>query len=170
MKHLLIVCLVGAAASQTVTDWTVYLRHAGPMQISMTLEEARHIVSDPNAKLATPGDNVEECGYLRSQTLPDGLELMFSRGRLVRIDVRKQGIRTASGAGVGDTETRIQSLYPGHIQVTQHHYDSDGHYLTYKPQDAADQDFELLFETSHGKVTSFRTGFREPVRWVEGCL
>jgi hypothetical protein len=170
MKHHLIVCLLGAAALQTITNWTVHLRHAGPMQIGMTLEEARRIVNDPNAKLATPGDNVEECGFLQSQTLPDGLELMFSRGRLVRIDVRKHGILTASGAGVGDTEARIQNLYPGHIQVTPHHYDSDGHYLIYKPQDAADQGFELLFETSHGKVTSFRIGFREPVSWVEGCL
>jgi hypothetical protein len=62
---------------------------------SLGLEEARRMLNDPNAKLATPEDNVEECGYLHSQTLPDGLELMFSRGRLVRIDVSRASRRPA---------------------------------------------------------------------------
>jgi hypothetical protein len=94
---------------------------------------------------------------------------MFVRGKLARIDVHGN-LRTASGAGVGDTEERIKQLYPGKIRVDAHKYVEDGHYMRFIPVDPVDSGYELLFETYQGKVTSFRTGFREQVSWVEGCL
>jgi len=70
-------------------------------------------------------DPLNKCAYLETNTLPEGVGFMFAGGRVVRIDVFKAGIKTASGAGVGDSEERIKMLYPGHITVEQHHYDPD---------------------------------------------
>lgn len=95
---------------------------------------------------------------------------MFQRGRLARVDVWKRGIRTGGGAQVGDAEARILELYSQRIKVTQHHYPPVGaHYMIFTPVDAADQDYQMLFETNGATVTQFRVGFRAAVAQAEGC-
>ena len=170
LKYLavLVWALVGAAFLAGA-DWTLYLNHAGPVKIGMTVEEARKAIGDPSAKLESPGDSADSCGYLSSKKLPDGVGLMFVERRLARIDVTKRGIRTASGAQVGDSEDSILKLYSGHIHIDQHHY-IDGHYVRYIPTSAADRSYELLFETDGKKVLEFRAGQKEAVGYVEGCL
>ena len=64
---------------------------------------------------------------------------------------------------------QVLDLYGDRIAVEPHHYVPGGHYLVFKPQDAVDQPFRLLFETDGHVVTEFRTGLSEPVSWVEGC-
>jgi hypothetical protein len=139
---------------RATTDWTVYLRHAGPVRIGMSLPEVRRILDDPRAHLGGYGGPFDVCAYLQSSAVPENLGIMLSRGRLVRIDVIKAGIRTASGAGVGDTEDKIKRLYPGRITVEPHHYVPDtGHYLIYSPADAGERNYGMIFETEDGKVT-----------------
>jgi len=95
---------------------------------------------------------------------------MFAKGRVVRIDVLGVGIRTASGAGVGDSEEKIKKLYPGLITVELHHYlPENGHYLNYSPADDLDHGYGMVFETEQNKVTSFRTGTLAAIALVEGC-
>ena len=50
----------------------------------------------------------------------EGLSFMIENGRVVRVDVRARGIRTVEGGAVGDTEARIQELYPGRVTVSPH--------------------------------------------------
>jgi hypothetical protein len=153
-------------------DWTIYLRRAGPIRIGMSLDTVRRVIGDAGAHLACaerePDDS--ECAYLQSPRKPEHLEFMFQMGRLVRIDVHEPGPRTASGAGVGDTEERIHELYPGRIRTEPHHYSPEtGHYLIYGAVDPADRPYGLLFETEGGLVTSFRVGTLDAIALVEGC-
>ncbi|MBD2775668.1 hypothetical protein [Iningainema tapete] len=60
---------------------------------------------------------------------------MVTNGRIARVDVRKNSlIATLKGARIGDTESKVKSLYPGQIKVTPHKYVSGGHYLTLVPK------------------------------------
>ncbi len=112
---------------------------------------------------------LNECAYLVSERVPEGLGFMFAKGRVVRIDVFSGGIRTAAGAGIGDSEDRIKQLYPGRITVEPHHYVPEGHYLKYVPADEAERGYGMVFETDGRKVTSFRTGTLAAITLVEGC-
>jgi hypothetical protein len=156
------------------TAWTVYLRKAGSLRIGMSLSEVRKVIQDPKAFLAygsmDPEPDDSECAYLESIRIPKKLGLMFQNGKLVRIDVCARGIRTASGAQVGDSESRIKRLYPNRIKVGPHHYiPESGHYLNYFPLDKTDSGYGMVFETDNGIVTSFRIGTVAAIALVEGC-
>lgn len=136
----------------------------------MTLSEVRRVLKDRTAQLDTrvAGVALEECAYLESKAIPTGLGLMFARGRLVRVDVDAAGIRTVSGAGVGDTEEKIKRLYPTRMTVEPHHYVPGGHYLNFLPKDG-ERKYGIVFETDGEAVTSFRVGTRAAIALVEGC-
>jgi hypothetical protein len=158
--------------AQSPANWTIYLRRAGPVRIGMTISDVRRALDDPQAHLAWVGrePDTSECAYLQSSSIPKPLGLMFQKGRLVRIEVREPGVRTASGAGVGDTEDKIKRLYSGRLKIEPHKYlPEKGHYLRYIPVDHADTPYELLFETDGSRVITYRTGTGEAVALVEGC-
>jgi hypothetical protein len=147
--------------------------------IGMPIDEVRRVLDEPGAYLVQAlkggpdlpreSDN-SPCAYLVTRKAPDQIGLMFQNGRLARVDVWKPGIRTLSGAQVGDAETRILQLYGARIEVTQHHYPPAGaHYMTFTPVDVADGGYQMLFETDGSKVTRFRIGTRAAVEQVEGC-
>jgi hypothetical protein len=170
---------LGLGGQSFAPDWTVSLRAVGPLTIGTSIGEARRLVGDPAATLvqaldarqplSSEPDN-SPCAYLATSKVPEQIGLMFQRGRMVRIDVWKPGIRTSSGAEVGDTEARILSLYGARITVRPHHYPPPGaHYMIFTPVDATERDYQLLFETDGVRVTGFRVGLVEAVAQVEGC-
>jgi hypothetical protein len=113
---------------------------------------------------------LDACAYLESKALPEHLGFMFAKGRVVRIDVSSVGIRTASGAGVGDTEAQIKDLYLGRITVEPHHnLPENGHYLNYSPENLVDRGYGIVFETDGKVVTEFRVGTLAAIALVEGC-
>ena len=78
---------------------------------------------------------------------------MVVDGKIARVDVRAPSpVKTRSGAGIGDTEAQVQALYPP-LEVSAHKYVPGGHDLTFVPDDPADADFRLIFETDGSKVT-----------------
>ena len=113
------------------------------------------------------GADTASCRYVQWRGAPPGVRVMVEGGRIARVDVDSAGVRTAGGAGIGDTEDEVQRLYSGHVSVTPQKY-VDGHYLTVTPN-AADSGYAIVFETSGGKVTRFRAGRRPQVEYVEGC-
>ncbi len=137
----------------------------------MTLTEVRRVLSDTGARLEgnEPDVPLNECAYLKSQRLPSGIGLMFSQGRVVRIDVFEPFTKTSTGAGAGDSEDRIKKLYPGRIQVAPHPYVDEGHYLMYTPTPRAEPQFGMVFETDGRRVTSFRVGTLDAIALIEGC-
>jgi hypothetical protein len=164
---LIIITLFSSVSA--APDWTISLRGAGPVRVGMTVVQVRRALNDPRAhRVGTPGDSLDTCSYLESSAVPEALGIMFLAGRVARMSVSQAGFRTASGAGVGDTEDRIKQLYPGRITVGPHPYVS-GHYLTYRPADPADRGYGMIFETDGKKVTSFRAGTEEAIALIEGC-
>ena len=168
--------LLGTVAAQVGVDgqdtgWTVYLRRAGPVQVGMSLRQVRGVLDDHSAFLEgnAPVVSLDDCAYITSAKLPSQLGLMVERGRVVRIDVWKRGIATASGIQVGATEDEVKVAYKGRIDVQPHKYDPAGHYLRYVPADASDRRLGMVFETDGQRVTSFRAGTVGAISLVEGC-
>jgi hypothetical protein len=93
---------------------------------------------------------------------------MMDNSKVARVDVREtSSIRTAEGAGIGDTEEQIKTLYPGQFTVQPHKY-TDGHYLVIKPNGSLANE-RIIFETDGKKVLQFRSGRTPAVEYVEGC-
>jgi hypothetical protein len=106
------------------------------------------------------------CGYAVLTKAPAGLAVMLEDGRIARIEVRNGGIATAAGAKIGDSETRIKSLYSGRVTSTPHKYVQGGHYLTVTAANPANR---IVFETDGTKVTEYRSGRTPAVELVERC-
>ncbi|HEY6361863.1 MAG TPA: hypothetical protein VIX63_12200 [Vicinamibacterales bacterium] len=107
--------------------------------------------------------DVEGCVYAKAAGAP-GLLIMLFGGKVVRFDVIEPVLATAAGAKVGDSEARIQELYPGRVLVEPHKY-TDGHYLVVDSAPGR----RLVFETDGTRVTRYRAGIVPQVDWVEGC-
>lgn len=164
--------------ARTPTGWTMGLRRAGPLEIGMSISDVRRILNDPDAHLVQALKNIHlprdpdtaSCAYLVSAHAPDGIGLMFQHGFLTRVDVWNPGLRTASGAEVGDTESTILRIYGDRITVRQHHYPPVGaHYMIFTPDGEEDDGYQILFETDGSTVQKFRIGTRAAVAQVEGC-
>jgi hypothetical protein len=153
-------------------DTTLTLRHdgVGPLRVGMTAREAegalghfRLIRVDP----AAPADSMA-CGYGMSVRLPAGVRVMMEGARVVRVQVDSGTVATAEGARIGDTEARIQQLYPGRVTVQPHKY-TNGHYLVVRPAEPSDTTHLIIFEMDGRVVQRFRGGRKPQVEYVEGC-
>ena len=110
-----------------------------------------------------------QCRYGQLVGGPHDLFLMFSRRVLVRIDIGiESAIETDTGIGVGDPISKVQDAYGDELQSEPHPYLGDrGSYLIFDPE--SDDGLLIIFETNRRSVTSFRSGFDEQVRYIEGC-
>jgi hypothetical protein len=165
--------LIGCAPAKSVVvierpagiDSTAHASGFGTARVGMTVAEAEHALGAPLVRL---GPQTEPCDYVAIDRWP-GVALMIVDGRIARLDVREQAtVRTPEGAGIGDTEARIYTLYPGRVEVQPHKY-TDGHYLIVTPGAPAERAYRMIFETDGKRVTSYRTGRLPEVEWVEGC-
>ena len=137
----------------------------GPVRVGMSVTQAE---AAAGIRLTRPDS--KECSYVRPQGSNYDLLFMVTNNRISRIDVRGNSrITTVQGAGIGDSESKIKSLYPGQISVTPHKYQPNSHYLTFTPNDRSDANYRIVFETDGNRVTSFRSGKLPEVEWVEGC-
>jgi hypothetical protein len=109
-----------------------------------------------------------ECTHVRPPRGPQGVLLMIVGGQVARVEVTDTTVATETGARVGDTEARINALYPGRVRTDPHKY-VDGHYLIIRRGTGADSIYRLVFETDGQRVTRYRSGRFPEVEWVEGC-
>jgi hypothetical protein len=137
----------------------------------MSLSQVRTVLGDAKAWLTgnDPEVPLNSCAYLESPHLPSGIGLMFAKGRVVRIDVFEGSTKTSTGAGIGDSEDRVKTLYADRIRVEPHRYVDGGHYLYYVPTANSQQRFGIVFETNGHEVISFRVGTLAAIGLVEGC-
>ncbi|MEH2053150.1 hypothetical protein [Nostoc sp.] len=154
------------AQAKLTNQSKLFINGIGAVQIGMTVPQATKAAG---TKLVGDSPN-NNCYYVKPQNEPKNISFMVTKGRISRVDVRQNTqITTLKGAKIGDTETRIKSLYPGQIKVTPHKYVQSGHYLTFIPKDRADQNYRVVFETDGKLVTQFRAGKLPEVEYVEGC-
>jgi hypothetical protein len=150
---------------------TIRFDGVGAVRVGMTFDEARTALGgdlrmDDEVVGTEPGP--DRCDHPQSSWLPPGVLVMVEGRRVVRVEVDSGAVATAEGARIGDTEARIQQLYPGRVTVQPHKY-TDGHYLVVRPANPADATHLLVFETDGRVVQRFRAGQKPQVEYVEGC-
>lgn len=138
----------------------------GPLQVGMTPADVSRVLG----KTVTPqylGEGTE-CGTVS----PYGgahppVDLMFSNDRLVVVSAFSGPLRTPSGFGIGTPESAIRSKFGNALEVTQHEYVPQGHYLSFTA--TSDPSHRLVFETDGSAVTAMHGGKSPYVNYVEGC-
>lgn len=138
----------------------------GPMTIGMHVNDVERATG---MEVDVSSDFSPQCRYGQLVGGPHDLFLMFSRRVLVRIDIGiESAIETDTGIGVGDPISKVQDAYGDELQSEPHPYLGDrGSYLIFDPE--SDDGLLIIFETNRRSVTSFRSGFDEQVRYIEGC-
>ena len=136
----------------------------GSMTIGM---RANDVERATGMKVDISPDFCPQCRYGQLVGGPRDLFLMFNRRVLVRIDIGTESpIETDTGIGVGDPISEVEDAYGDELEHELHPYLGDrGSYLIFDPE----PDFLIIFETNRRSVTSFRSGFDEQVRYIEGC-
>lgn len=147
-------------------DWSVSETGIGPVRAGMTFNEVNEVLTALKPSQGAGDLSTAECTYARSSSLPSGVVLMFVKGNVARIDVLTGSVRTAEGAGIGDEEARLKSLYGARLKTSPHKY-TDGHYLTLPS--TTDSSNKVVFETDGTRVLRFRSGKTPAVDYVEGC-
>lgn len=142
--------------------WVVTPGGIGPVTAGMTLDEANTVT---HQGIEIPA-KLDECAYVRLTKAPAGVALMVENGIVSRVDVTEGPVATTEGARIGDSEDRIESLYPGQVKVMPHKYTA-GHYLVVTPASGGEN--RIVFETDGGKVVRYRSGREPAVEYVEGC-
>jgi hypothetical protein len=138
----------------------------GPMTIGMHVNDVERATG---MEVDIASDFSPQCRYGQLVGGPHDLFLMFSGRVLVRIDVgAESAIETDAGIGVGDSISEVEDAYGDELQRELHPYLGDrGSYLIFDPE--PEDGLLIIFETNRRSVTSFRSGFDEQVRYIEGC-
>jgi hypothetical protein len=152
-------------AAPAAGAWVVTPAGIGAVKFGWTVAELNAALGEqlkPTYEVST------ECDYVRPASFPQGVSLMVIKDTVMRVDVDTTGVPTGAGAGVGDTEARVLSLYGDRIKVEPHKYTGpEGHYLVVSPLN--DPRFRIIFETDGKVVLSYRAGRVPAVEFVEGC-
>ncbi len=148
------------ADTPNTTTWTITAAGLGPLRVGQTIAEASTAVGGGFS------GGAGSCTYAVWPKAPTGVAVMLANGRVVRIEVRSGTIATAAGARIGDSEARINSLYPGRVTSSPHKYNPGGHYMAIRAPNASNR---IVFETDGSRVTNYRAGRSPEVEQVEGC-
>ena len=153
------------SSDRTGARWVVTPRGVGPILAGTSIAALSSTLGERLRAEYSPGAS---CGYLRASALPHGVFVMVDHDTVVRVDVRTGDVRTAEGAGIGDSEAEVLTRYQGRVRVTPGKYTGPtGHDLTVtSPPDTMHR---IVFETVEQKVVRYRAGRRAAVDLVEGC-
>ncbi|MDH4120785.1 MAG: hypothetical protein OEV94_03685 [Deltaproteobacteria bacterium] len=170
-----LVVWLSPALGEKTKWWAKYklqVDRLGPVVVGMTPEEAAKATGVTFLPDEEPvGEDEISCHYISfppySQThAKPEVSFMILDGRIGRIDVDTNAIPNQQGIRVGDSEEQVKKAYPGRVQESPHPYlDEIGKYLRVEVK----PNYWFIFETSEGKVTSFRGGQIEAVQLIEGC-
>jgi hypothetical protein len=152
-------------ATAPVEEWSISHRGIGPLRVGATVAEARSAFGTA----FSPDSVAKGCHHVAvsGSGSPGRVLAMVVDGRVVRVETQDSAVVTDRGGRVGDSESRIDSLYSGRVTVEPHKY-VNGHYLIVAPEVAGDSS-RIIFETDGARVTRLRAGLLPAVAWVEGC-
>lgn len=163
--------VVDAATSRYVAE-PMYLRSWADLRPGQSIAEAQAagaVIYVPPNENDIVDSQFCTYGFIEGDPYSPGI-MILDGADIARLDATAPEHSTASGIRMGATTEQVLSTYENQIERTPHEY-SDGEYLVFRPVDAVDRSYALVFETDDdGVVGTFRTGLAGPVRWVEGCL
>jgi hypothetical protein len=147
----------------------------GPVTMGMTVAQADRALGARLKMIFSEDNDPMSCGTgVRADGRNSDVVYMVMKGRIVRIGVMRMeegapsnpAVRTAKNIGLGATEAQVRAAYPN-VKVEPHPYGTENdHYMIV---DTPDKKRGLIFETTDGKVTSFRAGVYPEVGYIEGC-
>jgi hypothetical protein len=149
-------------ADTTPPQWIVRADGIGPLRVGVPLADASRTLGE-TLRITQAG-----CDHVNPATTPEGVLLMVIDDTIARVEIDTAGVRTAEGAQVGDSESRVLELYGARARIEPHKYTyPDGHYVVVTPP--GDTLHRIIFETFKGRVTRYRAGRVPAVQLVEGC-
>ncbi len=150
------------AADTAPPQWIVRADGIGRLRVGVSLAAASRTLGE-TLRVTQAG-----CDHVNPASLPEGVLLMVIDDTVARVEIDSAGIRTAEGAQVGDSESRVLELYGARARIEPHKYTyPDGHYVVVTPP--GDSLHRIIFETLKGRVTTYRAGRVPAVQLVEGC-
>lgn len=174
---ILAVCYVPISFAQdlplAVAKYKIHIRGVGKILIGMSVVD---IEKATGQKLKLEDDPLVEqnCAFYYFKNSISSLGLMFTgpvknNMKLARIYLYKPENETVSGIKIGDSITKLKSIYKEKLDETRGHYTNYLEYI-YKPVDKSDKNFGIIFETNNQKITSISVGRYPELNLVEGCL
>lgn len=149
--------------------WLVDFKGAGPIHVGMSVKQA-------SAALHAhfPGPRVEDTltGYARCRfyyavppTAPPGVSFMVEDDTILRVDVRSGSVSTVDGVHIGTTDRQLRTLYGDRLERGQS-LGMDDLLILSSPD--VEHRFLIIFDMTHGKVSSYRAGERSAAQ-IEEC-
>jgi len=165
MHRLLLVVAVLTSSAAHAAAPRISMTGFGQVRVGLSVPELERALGK---RIDLPKDEDEvACRFASPDNLFDGIGFMIRDGHLARLDVDAPGIRTLSGASVGDSQASVISRYGPELQVTTHAYAGpEGKYLTLYSKD---RQYGIRFETDGATVTRHYAGTAEAVQFIEGC-
>lgn len=162
-----ILYVAGVAFASDLSDFQLQIDRLGTVVVGMSPKEAS---VKSGVKLTNSDFNYstsDSCYYISPNGKYDGIALMVEDEIITRIDISSEKISTDSGVRIGDSENAVKNAYPGKVREQEHPYlEKEGKYLVVEIKPG----YGFIFETLHGKITSFRSGKMSSVEYIEGCL
>lgn len=154
-------------ATQRFDDYPLTMQGLGALRIGMP--EAQFKTLGLTALDKFPPTDDPDSHACNQVTLKENsnIGLMFENRILTRIEIYGGKLKSLSGIGVGSSESEAQAVYGKGLLVEPHEYDPTGRYLKLFSSDGK---YAMTFETDGRKITEFRSGFKDPAQYVEGCL
>lgn len=164
--------LITAAGPGSDSPNTLTVAGLGAVRLGMSVTEAQQALGAALAPM-TPG--AEAACWMTRRADGRAPEVFYTveNDKITRIDINTAAsagtpsdVKTEDGIGIGAAEADVLKTYGKAAGVTPNKYDEHGHDLVVESAGAKSA---LLFQTSDGKVTTFRAGLHPSVDTVEGC-
>lgn len=156
-----------AASREHLSKNNLELDRFGPVKVGMTPSEASTGLGIALISGNPPDEDDTACHYVYPRGEFGDIGFMVENGRITRIDVYSKIIAASGNIHVGDSESLIRKNYPGKIKEEIHPYIGEqGKYLILELKPG----YAYVFETDSGRITTFRAGKLDSVKYIEGCL
>jgi hypothetical protein len=96
----------------TASDWYLTAKAFGPVHVGMTFEQVQEIL--PHVHVTPPEDSSLGC-FVAEQTTNPALVLLFTDGRLKRLELGDRSSRTAANIRIGDSVAVVRRAYRAHL-------------------------------------------------------
>jgi len=144
----------------------------GAVRLGMSVVEAQQALGAQLSPMM-PGEDAACWMTRRADGRAPEVFYMVENDKITRIDIdhgasagTPSDVKTDAGIGIGAAEADVLAAYGKSTKVAPNKYDAQGRDLTVESSGGKSA---LLFQTSGGKVTTFRTGLHPSVDYVEGC-
>lgn len=157
--------LAAAEADKVTAGSRLSIHGLGPIKIGMSEHQAERA---GQVSLTGTGSG-PGCRYLFLEQGSIRAEFMLSKSRIVRVDLRRRGVRTTGGVRVGDSEASVRRRFSGRLRIQPTKYIEGGFDLEVRPRDRSERNRRLIFVTDGRKVVYVQAGRLPEVRFVERC-